>query len=194
MQFEERKQELRQYLVFRVKLIEFLDTAALWMQLTNGRVRPTPAQRKPSDFADSLRTSLLGWLALFVDKNGMNVIELWKKLFPNRREEIEQSWQRIKPAWDILRRSRDKAAFHADKPRAFFDARRKIQQNGNMIMQALKEFQKLQQAILNAESAELADFPAAVNIFLDELEAAGHRYNRAEFKRYLLIPDCKSSL
>jgi len=192
MSAEMRKHALRRYLVFRVKLIEFLDMAALHELLRRNQLAPNvPAARQATDFADSLNTVLLSWFALFVDKNGMNVIELWKELFPNRRDEIEQTWQRMMPAWDVIRQFRDKAGFHADKPRAFFNARSEKSKNQKMISDALAEFQKLQGSILKAEEAELSEFPPAVDAFLDELEAAGHKYNRAGFKRYLMIPDSK---
>lgn len=194
VQHEMRKHALRRYLVFRIKLIEFLDMAALWHLLRDGKLSPdTPAHRQAKDFADSIQTVLLSWFALFIDKNGMNVIKLWKELFPSRRDEIEQSWQHMAPAWEVIRQFRDRAGFHADKPRAFFDARSKKTQNQAMISKALAEFQKLQGAILKAEPTELPDFPAEVDAFLDEEEATGHQKDRAEFKRYLMIPDSKPS-
>jgi hypothetical protein len=183
-----RRYALRRYLVFRVKLIEFLDMAGLWKLLGADELRPVnPAGRQPKDFADSLRTALLSWFALFIDKNGTDVIELWKELFPTRKAQIEEAWERMKPAWNTLRTFRNKAGFHADSPPAFFNARREILKNQSVIMRALAEFQKLQGAILNAESAELANFPASVDAFLDELEEKGGSYNRSEFKRYLMI-------
>ena len=190
MNAEMRKHALRRYLVFRVKLIEFLDMAGLWELFRTDKLHPsTPVGRQPKDFADSLQTVLLSWFALFVDKNGMNVIELWKEVFPSRSGEIEQAWQRMAPAWDIIRQFRDRAGFHADKPCRFFSARSEKLKNQRMISDALAEFQKLQGSILKAEETELPEFPAAVDAFLDELEAAGHKYNRPEFKRYLMIPD-----
>ncbi len=146
VQHEMRKHALRRYLVFRVKVIEFLDIAALWQDLTRGNLCPhAPAGRKSKDFADSLRTVLLSWFALFVDKtkDGMNVIELWKELFPKRKTQIEEAWDRMKPAWDILRTFRNKAGFHADRPLAFFKARREILIQQKTVMMALEEFQRL---------------------------------------------------
>lgn len=195
MNAEMRKHALRRYLVFRVKLIEFLDMAALHELLRRNQLSPSvPAARQPNDFADSLNTVLLSWFALFIDKNGMNVIELWEQLFPNRRDEIRQSWQRMEPAWHVIRKFRDKAGFHADKPSSFFNARSDKSKNQKLISDALAEFQRLQGSILKAEDAELPDFPAAVDAFLDELEVTGHKYNRTEFKRYLMISNSKPTV
>ena len=76
---------LRRYIVFRVKAIEFLDLNGLHQGLMNGNIKPYPPFRTAVDMAGSLRTVLLSWLALFVDKNGMNVVELWKEVFPDTR-------------------------------------------------------------------------------------------------------------
>jgi hypothetical protein len=191
VQHEMRKHALRRYLVFRVKVIEFLDIVALWHDLTQGRPWPhVPASRKPRDFADSLRTVLLSWFALFIDKSkdGMDVIELWKQLFPSRRTQIEGAWCRMKPAWDILRTFRDRAGFHADKPVAFFKARREILMQQKTVMAALREFQRLLGSLLRAEATELPDFRGAVDEFLDELESdLRSRFNRGEFTRYLML-------
>ncbi len=194
---EMRRHALRRYVVFRVKAIEFLDIGALWQSLNKNEFCPkTPVGRTTNDFADSLRTVQLSWFALFVDKSrdGLNVIELWKQLFPKHRVGIESAWQRMKPAWDILREFRDRAGFHADNPVKFFNARRRILLENQLVTEALKEFEHLFKTLLNAEATELPELEQAVDSLLDELEGDhGHKYNRSEFKRYLIIPTTSDS-
>jgi hypothetical protein len=192
---EMRKHALRRYIVYRVKAVEFLDLGALRRGLESGDFCPrTPVNRISTDFVESLRTVQLSWFAIFVDKSkdGMDVIKLWKELFPNHRHQIEEAWNRMKPAWDVLRRFRDKAGFHADKPLAFFKARREIPRQQQTITGALREFDQLSKLILRAEATELPDLEDAVDDLLDELEA-GHEYHykRNEFKRYLMIPNMR---
>ncbi len=147
-----------------------------------------PVGRLPKDFADSLRTPLLSWFALLIDKNGMDAIKLWSELFPKHTKEINETWARIKPAWEIIRTFRDRAGFHADKPRAFFRARHDVTARQRELMVALKDFRKLFSIILHAEQSELPDLAEAVDEFLDEMEAERNsKYDRAEFKRYLMI-------
>src|SRR5438445_13810144 len=101
-----RAAALKSYVVFRVKVIEFLDIGALRQSLKRGEIGPyTPAYRTSKDFAESLRTVQLSWFTIFIDqsKDGMNVLELWKDLFPNRREFVESAWERMRPAWNLLR-------------------------------------------------------------------------------------------
>src|SRR5579884_2875580 len=90
-----RRDALRRYIVFRVKAIEFLDLVTLWRGLKMKEFFPyTPVGRTQNDIAWSMRTVALSWLALFVDKSkgALNVIELWRDLFPNYRAEIDQAW------------------------------------------------------------------------------------------------------
>jgi hypothetical protein len=194
---EMRKHALRRYVVFRVKAIEFLDIGALRQGVKNGDFCPrTPVNRIPNDFADSLRTVQLSWFAIFIDKGkgAMDVIKLWKELFPKHIAQIEKAWDRMKPAWDILRRFRNKAGFHADKPVAFFNARRQILVRRQTVIAALNEFQRLFRIFLKAEPQELPDLEEAVDCLLDELEGRDQQhYNRNEFKRYLMIPNTRKS-
>ena len=181
-----RSDALRRYLVFRIKVIEMLDIMVVRQAALDGNL--AVAGRLPKDFVDSLYTPFVSWFALLVDKNGMDVIKLWRELFPKHRKEIDSTWARIKPAWEIIRRFRDKAGFHADRPRAFFRARFEVIEHQQKLARALDDFQKLLNTIFDAETAELPDFEKAVGEFLDEMETEHHRkYNRAKFKRYLMI-------
>jgi hypothetical protein len=143
MSHHEMKQHaLRRYVVFRVKAIEFLDISAIRQGLQSRQFVPyTPVGRTGTDFADSLRTVLLSWMAIFIDKTkrGLNVIQLWKEVFPNHKVQIDQVWSRIEPAWEVLRLFRNKAGFHADKPLEFFTARRQILNHQPQITAALEE-------------------------------------------------------
>jgi len=190
---EMRKHALRRYVVFRVKAIEFIDIVVLRKCLQQDRYVPsTPVGRIASDFSDSLRTVQLSWLAVFIDqsKDGMDVIKLWKELFPKHRTQIEQAWARMEPTWVVLRNFRDKAGFHADKPRAFFKARTEIIRQEKIVEATLEEFDRLFTMLLKVETTELPDLESVVDDLLNELEAdQSCRYNRDEFKRYLMLPN-----
>src|SRR5437016_3570715 len=112
MNAEMRKHALRRYLVFRMKVVEFLDIGAMRQNLRQGNLSvPNPVGRIPSDFAESLRTAQLSWFALLIDKNGLDAIKLWIELFPKHKKEIQETWGRIKSAWEIIRVFRDRAGF-----------------------------------------------------------------------------------
>jgi hypothetical protein len=184
---------LRRYVVFRVKAIEFLDLSAIRQGVQNSQFLPyTPVGRTGPDFADSLRTVLLSWMAIFIDKTkgGLNVIDLWKEVFPKHKAEIDQVWNDIKPSWEILRQFRNKAGFHADKPIEFFKARQEISLHYHTITAALVQFQQLFTMLLKAEATELLDLENVVDDLLGELEVnQSSVYDRNEFKRYLMFPN-----
>ncbi len=187
-----RRDALRRYIVFRVKVIEFLDVSVVWKNLKSGEVSPqTPVGRTRNDIAWSLRTVLLSWLSIFIDrsKDGMDVIKLWIELFPKHKKEIEQAWQMIEPSWNILREFRDRAGFHADKPRKFFNARGRVIKEVAALHDALQNFEALFKQLLHAEATELPDLPEALNEFLDELDAGGVPIGgtRAVFKRHYMF-------
>src|SRR5258708_1979455 len=146
-----RKSALRRYVVFRVKAIEFLDLGGLHQGLLNGNIKPYPPFRTAANMADSLKTVQLSWLSLFVDKNGINVIDLWKQVFPQHKKLVEESWAKMEQAWPVLRGFRDSAGFHGDKPSKFFGARRRLRLEIKQVGAAMLEFEKLFKFFLKAE-------------------------------------------
>lgn len=184
-----RKSALRRYLVFRVKAMEMMDLNVLHQAATSGKLELlNPGGRVTKDFADSLRTPLLAWFALVIDKQGLDVMQLWSELFPKHRNEIDATWARIQPALEMLREFRDRAAFHTDKPRPFFLARHHVIANQVIVATALEEFWKLFATLLEAEVGELPDLEREVDEFLDAVEGELRvQYDRAELKRYLGI-------
>src|SRR5579859_5278673 len=155
-----RKAFLRRYLVYRVKAIEFFDLAAIRQELLAQKMAvPTPVGRTNVDFLAGLRTVLLSWMALFIDKSkdGMDVIPMWKELFPQLSTDIDEAWSQMEPAWGTIRTFRDRAGFHADKPSKFFRARSAVIANHSRVTKALKEFEKLQRKILKSEGSTLPD-------------------------------------
>jgi hypothetical protein len=187
---EMRKSALRRYVVFRVKAIEFLDLANLHQGLKEKRIGPWPPFRPPEFVANSLRTVLWSWFALFVDKNGMDAIKLWIEIFPQHAKRVQDAWEKMEPAWPILRQFRDSAGFHADKPLRFFTAKHKLRLEIKQAEAAIIEFEKLFKFLLKAEEKELPGFEEALDDLLDELEKAyGGTYRREQYKAYMMIPD-----
>lgn len=198
---EMRKSALRRYIVFRVKAIEFLDLLTLMNSLLKvggqGTVQlPSfPPNRHSRFVANSIRTVVLSWFALFIDKSkdGMDAIKLWCEVFPQYATRIQEAWQRMQPAWSIIREFRDKAGFHADKPLKFFQARYKVRaQYHAQLEMALKEFEQLFKFLLNAEERDLKDeLERALDSLLDDLEKelreSKYKYQREQFKAYLMI-------
>lgn len=194
-----RKSYMRRYIVFRVKAMEFLDLLVLLNSLHgmgNNATVPIPSfpQFRPARFvADSIRTVVLSWFCVFIDKSkdGMDVIALWSEVFPKHKSRIQTAWKGMEPAWEVLRTFRDSAGFHADKPMKFFAARLEVRTKfDSQINAALREFETLFKFLLKAEESELKDeLEPALDSLLGDLEKKhkGLNYQREQFKSYLMI-------
>jgi hypothetical protein len=191
---EIRKSAIRRYVVFRVKAIEFLDLNGLHQGLMSGKVTPYPPFRSAGDMAGSLRTVLLSWFALFVDKNGMDVIKLWTEVFPQYAKRVREAWTKMEPTWPVLREFRDRVGFHADKPLKFFGARHRLRSEIRQVEAAMVEFEKLLKFFLKIEEKELPELGKELDSLLDELEKRhSSAFKRGEFKAYMMIPDSRTN-
>jgi hypothetical protein len=203
-----RQNALRNYIIFRIKAMEFLDILALFNCL---RANTTPQAEmaavkdrvpqglvplisflafRPSQYsADSLKTVAVSWFALFIDKNGMDAIKVWSQVFPAHASKVQAAWKEMEPSWQILRTYRNRAGFHADKPMKFFAARHQLRKEWPKVQSALDEFKKLFDFFLKAEGTELgAELAPAFDLLLDELEKKqGSKFQREQFKAYLMI-------
>lgn len=198
---EVRKAALRRYLVFRIKAVEFMDLNSLRESLKHadlsGRAVPLPSfpQSRPPQFvSNSLRTAVLSWFCVFIDKNGLDVINLWSEVFPQHAARVQLGWTRIEPAWEILREFRDRAGFHADTPTRFLKASYNVRAYWETLGAALEEFVSLFEFFLNAESQELPEIEAELDSLLDEVE--NHqvaKFQREHFKAYMMIPNTRSN-
>jgi hypothetical protein len=95
-----RKDALRRYLIYRMKLTELIHLHLLWCALHEGAFVPENIlDHDGEDFALSVRTAFLGWLCTILDQSsdGLNVFDLWRLLFPKHREKIENMWAEIAP-------------------------------------------------------------------------------------------------
>jgi hypothetical protein len=185
---EMRKAALRRYVVFRIKAIEFLDLNTLRQTLRGHQINPAPGLRSPTFMSNSLRTVVLSWFALFVDKNGLNVIQLWTTLFPKYAQKVNEAWTRMEPAWSAIREFRDRAGFHADTPKKFFLARHRIQVEAEQLDAAVEEFTTLLRFFLVAEAVELPELEPELDALLDDLQKThGFPYQKEQFKNYMML-------
>lgn len=127
-----RKDALRRYFVFRLKLVEMFHFNRLWAALRDEEFVPDNAMgHEGRDFAMSLRTAVLSWLCTVVDqtRGGLDVFDVWLQLFPNERLEIQKVRAEVMPHWEILKQFRDKCGFHADPAQLLPSAARNTKQN-----------------------------------------------------------------
>ena len=162
-----RRDALRRYFVFRMKLIELFHFHLLWGALTEEQFTPENVMgHSGRDFAASVRTALLGWYCTIVDKTtgGLNVFKVWLEVFTHRKE-IERVRKSVEPHWEVIKTFRDKCAFHADTPRNYFLAKQAIRDSRD-VAKSVQEFLDLAKFLILREEDELPDFVPEVETFL----------------------------
>jgi hypothetical protein len=190
-----RKDALRRYFVYTMKLIELFHFHILWGALANENFVPENVMgHSGRNFAESVRTVLLSWYCTIVDstQGGLNVFNIWRELFPNHRDEIERVRLEIEPHWEILRSFRDKCGFHADTPQKYFLAKQKML-NKPQVAKAVQDFLDLAVLLIKREEEELPDFVPEVESFLldFELGEGNMGIRRDALKKLLILPQTK---
>jgi hypothetical protein len=138
-----RKDDLRRYVIWRMKSLELLHFYLLLFDLNNKRYCPENMLGHDARmFASSIRTVTISWLATFVDqsRDGMNVFDLWRRLFPKHRKEIDRVWKRLEPQLELIKTFRDRVGFHADTALKYFAARDRIRGKNPELQAAMDSF------------------------------------------------------
>jgi hypothetical protein len=189
---EMKKHAMRRYVIARIKDMELLHLQLILGELRNDKCVPANLMGHISaDFARSMQTVALAWFATLVDqsRDGLNVFDLWRQLFPKYKPRIEEVWNEIEPVWDIIRNHRDKVAFHADKPLAYFRAQLNTNENMEIVIRALDRFLGLSAFLLKVEDDELPELGAVAKEMADEIGTElGCKINPAWFSKLMTMP------
>jgi len=89
-----RRDALRWYLIYRIKLLELIHFHLLWKALEKQNFTPENLLgHDGGDFANSVRTAALSWFATLVDqsRDGMDVFQLWRQLFRSSEREFSHT-------------------------------------------------------------------------------------------------------
>jgi hypothetical protein len=187
---ELRKDDLKRYVIYRMKSLEYIHFYVLLDYLNeSGHFPPNLLDHDGGMFAGSVRTAAISWMATIVDqrRDGMNVFNLWRRLFPKYKDEIERVWDQLKPQLKTIENFRDRVGFHADTPLKYFAARDKIRGNHPLVA-AMMAFMSLQILMFRHEEEELPDFvSAAEDLLLDVELQLNISIDREWFKRALIL-------
>lgn len=186
-----RKDDLRRYVIYRMKSLELLHLYLLLFDLNNnGHFPENVLGHDGGMFASSVRTVAISWLATFVDqsRDGMNVFELWRRLFPKHKEEIDRVWEQLEPQLELIKTFRDRVGFHADTPLKYFAARDRIRGKNPELQAAMDSFINLEIKLYRCEEEELPDFvSAAEDLLLDVELQLKISIDRDWFKKALIL-------
>ncbi len=191
MSSPDRRAALRLYLIFRIKLIEFLDLHKLNALLeSEGFAEDGKSPRTSQHLRISLRTGIISYVALLLEENkqSLNLHSILKTLFPSAAQDIDETWQRLVPGLKDLKAFRDKVGFHADHPQAYFRARRAVMDHPEAT-KATEDFVRLCERILRLEAFALPDLERKLDGLFDELDQADaeRETDRQAFRNYLMM-------
>jgi len=186
-----RRDALRRYLVYKMKLMELIHLNVLWRELNDEKFAPANAMNHTGrEFSQSLRIFILSSFCTIVDQSngGLNVFKLWRELFPKHLKEIDHLWNEIEPRWKILRDFRDNCGFHGSTPKRYFEAKQQLLDNPEVAV-AVQTFLRLAKRFLDLQDEELPDFASEVESFLLDLELESNiSVSRDALKRLLILP------
>jgi hypothetical protein len=130
------------YLVYQLRLSEFLHLFQIAMDIKEKRYDPT-TPIPYSDFFGTIRSAMYGWFASLIDKQpaALNVFDVWLTLYPDEEKEIQRVWAAIEPYKEVIAHYRNHVAFHANKSiKHYFESRNRFNELKTEIGRAMQEF------------------------------------------------------
>ncbi|MGC2489103.1 MAG: hypothetical protein WA412_10540, partial [Candidatus Sulfotelmatobacter sp.] len=79
-----------------------------------------------SQVMETVRTAALAWFSTVADKSGLNIFDLWLRMFPRYQRRITTFRNAIQCQLDKIREFRNNTAFHANPTFAEFFAPRVV--------------------------------------------------------------------
>jgi hypothetical protein len=146
-----RKQALREYPMYKIRLWEFLIHSNVFIDIVEGHYVPL----NPAETRDIVRNLQLGLFCSLFDSNGdaINVFDMWVALHPTLKDEIVGVWKKIEPLAATVRKYRGTITFHMTNDPADFVHRWEAFWNQEFI----EEFSEAQRVflVLNKKLAEM---------------------------------------
>ena len=144
--------EVSTYLVFRIKTNELIHLHLLWLAIKDGKCGESIFEVDNQIVRETLRTAAIAWFSTIVDRNGLNIFPLWEKMFPQYQKRITLYRTAIQPELDLLRRFRNRTAFHADPIFfSFFAPRKDMLDHIKEIIESIQHFLTLSKFLIKRE-------------------------------------------
>jgi|GEM_PF-3668813 len=144
--------EVSTYLVFRIKTNELIHLHLLWLAIKDGKCGESIFEIDNRIVRETLRTAAIAWFSTIVDKNGLNIFPLWEKMFPQYQKRITLYRTAIQPELELLRRFRNRTAFHADPIFSrFFAPRKEMLDHIKEIIESIQHFLTLSKFLIKRE-------------------------------------------
>jgi hypothetical protein len=162
-------EEVGTYLVYRFKMNELIHLHFLWISVNDDQCGDSFSGVATEQILGTLRTAAIAWLATVVDKSGLDIFRLWHKMFPQYEKRINLFRTLLQPHLDIIRRFRNKTAFHAEPEFAeFFEPRVQFQENAKDIVAGVQRFLALSSFLVKRElTADPELYSRMLNVVFD---------------------------
>jgi hypothetical protein len=191
-QRDQRRKCLKQYVIFRIKLIEFIHLLTITTDiLARGQVPENIIDHTWKHFSETTLNALMNQFVTFTDphKGGLDIRRVWGVLFPKHQRAIDRCWDRhIQPGWMIIVKYRDNAGAHSGHLEKYLDARGTLAGNRKIAIETLKAFLSLATSLMHREQRELLDFPDFIESALLDIEIkTGRSFKRRWLREWKLI-------
>ena len=162
-----REQALEEYLVYRKRMREFLDMAQITKDIKDGRYRPRDLMgRGPERFALTAGNALMGLFASLMDSHqlALNVFDVWLVLFPQRKDQITETWNKVKTHVQLIRDYRNDVVAHANKNlQRYVKTQQRYGHQQQEIGKAMQRVLALAADLLEDEATALSNLRAEVD-------------------------------
>jgi len=170
-----RDEALGEYLVYQIKLYEFLHMFQINLDLMKHKYAPENSLgHKTEDFFATTRVALYGLFASLMDPqpHALNVFDVWVALYPEEEARIRETWRAIEPHVQLMRDYRNDISFHANKDlRRYFRTRSAFQGNADVLVPAMQQFWDLAAYLIRNQSKALPDFAREIEPILRKVIA-----------------------
>ena len=190
---EERALAVRQYIVFRVKIIELLHLMLLSFQLSETRVCPVNVM---GHGIDRFKETLLGscvttFMAMSDDPKSTNIRKIWKLLYPRHAKAIDRIWNaHITPGEKTMKFFRNKAGAHGDRPQKYFEGKIRLFTDKQQVLTALATFCGLSVCLLRRQDKEIPGLSSELEGVLLDIDLnfpEGKCFNRRWLREMHLV-------
>lgn len=144
--------EIGNYLSYRFKLNELIHLHFLFHALNNGNCGESIVGVSTELVLMSVRTVALAWFSTVVDKNGLDIFNLWLKMYPQYQKRIAFYRSLLDPHLVLIRTFRDRTAFHAQPTfLKFFEPRVRFLEKAKDVSKAVQHFLDLARFLVKRE-------------------------------------------
>ena len=171
----DRASAVRQYVVYHLKLVEMLHLMLMNTHFLESQVAPFNLMGHGIDqFRETLLGATVSAFMSIADKpSSTSIQEIWKLLYPRHAKAIDRIWKgRISAGQSAMKRYRDKAGVHGDRPHEFFAAKLGLIQDKEQILTALDAFLRLSILLHKRQPKDCPELSSEIEGVLLDVELA----------------------